>query len=620
MRITEFDSTLLIPAELGADALATDFGEVVNSNPEILLEISKRLVKKDKVQGNTQSRAEREEKDRVRHAMGLARIIQEAALPVSLRIDSLEKPDIGWQRAFGSRRAKTLRIRVWNKFRAWLNASYGAVWPKTSIVIINYVEELIQLECCPISLPRELVASLSLLEQVGMVPETMRLSNDSLLVSHLKSWDSMLRSGEAPRGPARPYTVAVLVALELYIFDKDQDYFYRVIAWVMLMATWTSMRVDDIQRVQPASVRLSNRGLTLRLSRTKTIGPGKLHGTLHAFVGRHITLTGLDWLEFGVDALKREDMNFPRDYLIPGPNKDRDGFRPKILEPPELANYFRMVLGFLQPPRKHGDEWEKVENARLNPETTIMFWTGHSPRHFAVQVAAALGILKEKRDYLGRWSIGRVGSNAYLHTSRQVVESIQQEILGALQSPTVPYDESELLDDLQEFANNAGLVGYRISRRHRVLPLLDNQGLVSIQEDTDDEVLEESVIEHAVETSVEENLAVTREQQIDQERFFVTVSRRDGFRRLHLTGACPVQSWRCQEIEMIQDPQKSNFDAVCLHCKRKLQAQLGKEEENNDSDTDGESSSTSSSSEETGHQIREVAERVCCAFNLGFEL
>ena len=118
----------------------------------------------------------------------------------------------------------------------------------------------------------------------------------------------------------------------------------------------------------------------------------------------------------------------------------------------------------------------------------------------------------------------------------------------------MPYDESELLEDLQEFANNAGLVGYRISRRHRVLPLLDNQGLVSIQEDTDDEILEESVLEHAVETSMEENMVVTREQQIDQERFFVTVSRRDGFRRLHLTGACPVQSWRCQEIEMIQDP------------------------------------------------------------------
>ena len=192
------------------------------------------------------------------------------------------------------------------------------------------------------------------------------------------------------------------------------------------------MRVDDIQRVQPSSVRLSNRGMTLRLSRTKTTGPGKLHGTLHAFRGRHISLTGLDWLEFGMDAFRRDDMNFPREYLVPGPNKNLDGFRPKIiLEPPELANHFRIVLGFLQPPRKVGDDWDKIENARLNPESTIMVWTGHGPRHFAVQAAAALGIPKEKRDYLGRWSIGCVGSNAYLHTSRQVVESIQLEILEA---------------------------------------------------------------------------------------------------------------------------------------------------------------------------------------------
>ena len=87
-----------------------------------------------------------------------------------------------------------------------------------------------------------------------MVPETMRFSTEGLLlVSHLKSWDSMLKSGEQPRGPARPYSVAILVALELFVFDDNQEYFYRVIAWVMLMATWTSMRVDGIQRAASLS-------------------------------------------------------------------------------------------------------------------------------------------------------------------------------------------------------------------------------------------------------------------------------------------------------------------------------------------------------------------------------
>ena len=133
MRITETDSTLLTPVEPRATALANEFEEVVSSNPEILLETGKRLLKRDKQLGSSQSRAEREKKDRARHALGLARIIQEAEVPVALRIDSLEKPEVGWQRVFGPRRAKTIRRRrrVWNKFRAWLNASYGMVWPKS---------------------------------------------------------------------------------------------------------------------------------------------------------------------------------------------------------------------------------------------------------------------------------------------------------------------------------------------------------------------------------------------------------------------------------------------------------------------------------------------------------
>ena len=92
---------------------------------------------------------------------------------MAMKIVLLEKLEIGWPRAFGVRRSKTFRsrLRVWSKFRSWLNASFGNIWPMSSADIINYIEELMQLDCCPMTLPRELMASLSLLEQVGMVPE-----------------------------------------------------------------------------------------------------------------------------------------------------------------------------------------------------------------------------------------------------------------------------------------------------------------------------------------------------------------------------------------------------------------------------------------------------------------
>ena len=41
---------------------------------------------------------------------------------------------------------------------------------------------------------------------------------------------------------------------------------------------------------------LSNRGLTLRMARTKTTGGAKLHGPICAFVARDITISGYDWL------------------------------------------------------------------------------------------------------------------------------------------------------------------------------------------------------------------------------------------------------------------------------------------------------------------------------------
>ena len=102
----------------------------------------------------------------------------------------------------------------------------------------------------------------------------------------------------------------------------------------------------------------------------------------------------------------------------------------------------------------------------LAPGEVLLFWTGHSPRHFLNQAALALNVSKERRDFLGRWSIGKTGSNGYIHTARQVVEGVQQEVVTALVEGTGVIDESELLDELAKFSDEHGLVGHRVRRRH----------------------------------------------------------------------------------------------------------------------------------------------------------
>ena len=533
--------------------------------------------------------------------MELASIIEEACLPVSLQIISLDKPELAWLRIWGSRRAKTLRnrFRAWSKYRSWLVATYGVVWPKEASQLVNYVEELIDYGCA-VSFPDELMAALSLLEQVGKVPEERRISKDPLVTEHLRSWKVALNGNCVGRGPARPFTVAILIALELQTVNEKLDVYTRFISWLMLVANWASLRLDDLQNIQPETVRLSTRGISFRIARTKTTGPGRLHGALYGFVHRDITITGEDWMVYGVLTLQREDMKFPRDYLAPAPAKNWIGFIPKVVEPPELANYFRMVLSKLGVPRFQERKWVPNEELSLVPETLNLFWTGHSARHFATQAAAGIGISKERRDFLGRWSIGRVGSNAYLHTSRQVVEGIQKEILASLQAESGGYDEDELLEDIKNFAEKQGLIGYRIRRRHKVLPVNPTDPCFMVAEESEDEPDETP---GQAQKQNEEAVAPSNSSPGTEDlrpQYFVTISRRNGFRRLHMSGACPVQSWKCLEMEEVSNLRVAAFDAVCLNCKRRIQCQEGEENSHAESESGDDSSSTDSEVEGVG--------------------
>ena len=151
----------------------------------------------------------------------------------------------------------------------------------------------------------------------------------------------------------------------------------------------------------PESMRLSPRGFTVRLSRTKTTGPGKVHGQVHAFIHRSITLTGLDWLDEGMRLFRHESAEYLRDYLVPAPSGDWGTVRKKLVGPPQLANYFRMVLQSLGTPKFENGKWRLNVRMELVPMELSLYWTGHSARHFLLQVLAAIGCAKPDRDVWG---------------------------------------------------------------------------------------------------------------------------------------------------------------------------------------------------------------------------
>ena len=58
-------------------------------------------------------------------------------------------------------------------------------------------------------------------------------------------------------------------------------------------------------------------------------------------------------------------------------------------------------------------------------------------------------------------------------------------------------------------------------------------------------------------------------------KYFITISGRNGLRRLHLDGACHVKAHKCQQVRFLDSAAEEGFDVVCIDCKRKMREAVG---------------------------------------------
>ena len=176
-----------------------------------------------------------------------------------------------------------------------------------------------------------------------------------------------------------------------------------------------------------------------------------------------------------------------------------------------------------------------------------------------------------------------VSSEEYVRTSRQVVFKIQREVNKALvEGSNEPFHEDENIDRLADYAAEAGTNKNRIRKRHTVLvPYLEKVSLGGVyptlevlpgdwDPDTHGET-EEAVADQIASQTLKESLAKASET-----KYFITVSRRAGLRRLHLSG-CFVRPDRCFEVIRLDVVGQDDFDAICQACRRKMLTESGKD-------------------------------------------
>ena len=582
------------------------FNALTRSSPALLLDAFLKRKHKRVREESGDVRAMRFDAERRKYAGLLAQVIIDAKLPVVALVETLDDPRSAWFHLFSTRRSNTLknRFHAWRPFRAWLEINRGRTFPEGLQDALDYLHHRVA-DGCGRTVPESFHIVLSLLEQVGRVPEDLRISNEGIWKSHVKSYTAELSEDAPPVRVAPLYTVAMLVSLELNVMDESLPLFSRALSWIVLIMVWCSMRCDDMQAVQPHRMMLSNFGLKLRLGRTKTTGADKRQREVFAHVFRTTSLTGEDWLGCGLALWDNEPFSFKRNYMVMEPSKNWDGIKMRYMDPSVLSGCISKLLSTLKVPRRVHGGWVLNTASLLLPDGLEGRFTGHSPRNFLTSLAATLGFSKDQRAYLGRWSMGMVSSEEYVRTSRQVIFMIQKSVNQALVTGhPVEYLEDEAVGSLVDTATGAGMNPDRIRKRHTVLnDLSGKMCLGGVFPTMEIPRAEWDVLEDFIEDGKDElearacdHAALAEKAAKDQinAKYFITVTRRTGFRRLHLLG-CYVQPDNCREVIYTDDVVLDDFDTICKSCRKKMQSR--EKDDLVDSSSTASSSSTAPSAQ-----------------------
>ena len=570
------------------------YESLVRLNPLSLLEGIERRRRSLSQSVDSKQRATEEKLAKDKFAALLAGIIVEAKLPVVSHLAKVSKPEAVWARLFGTRRSKTLRNRYksWMHFRNWLEVTHGKVWPTELNQLLDYSAERIG-EGCGKTVLGSFQASLSVLEQTGRVPEASMLSKDVTWLSQLAAMTAELTAEQAPVKQAPMLTVAMVMALELYVVSEEEPSFLRAIAWVALLMVYCTLRLDDVQGLVPDSMTLTDAGFRAVLGRTKTTGADRRNYEVPVFLERSTTLTGAAWLEAGFSIVK--SWAFSRDYLVPRAQKDWSGPTQHYAKPEELGLFIRQVYKRLGTPKFESGKFRTNGQRPLLPESAAVHFTGHSPRNWLPSVAATLGIGKDDRDFLGRWLIGGAGSAEYTRTARQIIHRVQITVCKAICSGIdYVYNEEEPLLSLKTFVDGHRQSGSLVARRHEVLKD-DGSGRKHLQ-------MAWPVFTPSKGSAGCSGASAAVHGDDEPEvvpdparKYFISVSKRSGHRRLHLNGPCHVKPFHCRCVEFVDFPDLDSVDSVCKDCRQRMRAEQGVDEKEGSS-SDTASSSTSSSS------------------------
>ena len=201
-----------------------EYQRITKTSVHCILEMHTKRKQKKYREDAPDVRSRKFESERKKYSLLLAQVMVNAGLPIVALIQTLEDSNSAWIHIFAARRANTLksRYKVWKPFEKWLETHRGYLFPKSVKDAIDYMQHRVD-EQCGRTVPESLGITLGMLEQLGRVPESDRISDDPLWRGHVKSWTAEL-SEDAP-GPGNHPSEVFLVEfwIEAYSWKVEDN-------------------------------------------------------------------------------------------------------------------------------------------------------------------------------------------------------------------------------------------------------------------------------------------------------------------------------------------------------------------------------------------------------------
>lgn len=557
-------------------------------------------------------RRNKTQREHAKYTQKLVDVLVSGDLPVVAAATNTADPEQALKRIFGKKRLRTLRARynVWRKIQLWLTCVLNIAFPGRPEHMIDYMEEMARGDMGR-SVPGSVAATLSFLEKAGGVEPARRISQDHLWLATVSSLSSELRKENNLVRKAPQPLVIVIIALELAMISELPVY-AKFVAWVILIKIWAVFRTGDLIYICPRRLSLTRRCLRGVVTQTKTSGPEKKIGELPFWLSRNIGLTGVDWLQLGFDIWRTDHFYKGGDYFVPMPNADFTGTRKTGASEAQIVSLCKKVLSTLTVPKLIGGKWRSMPSgARILPYPLILYWQGHSERHFIPNVGAADTIPKQDIDTTGRWGISAAQSSDYVNSARHVVLKIQDQVCRAIVEGPTNYDEEELILDAEEFLRKRLKVSVLPESLDRLKVLKGRKGLgrtfpISGYDVTVDPAFqpgddEADKAEEAIPISTL-GLSTVELREPETGEMWMSVSR-SGFRRLHRARdpvsargmICPVRAKDCLKFEICKKGTEK-ADKACKFCFPNQEEAHSESESSNSEESESTDSDSGSSS------------------------